>query len=163
MAGLGWIGRQSLLVTREFGTFVLLCELVIDCEVDYYDEPLPEQDRCGACRRCVELCPAQAINENRTIDARRCIACRTIECDDAGEEPLSGWIFGCDVCQSCCPHNKCTPLAALDDLKPIFEPPTADEWQQMSESQFEERTQDTPFRRSSLERVQRYALINKRG
>lgn len=77
-AGLGWIGRQSLLVTPEFGTFVLLGELVLTEPCDRYDTPY-EGTGCGTCRRCVEHCPTAALPGDRMIDARRCISCRTIE------------------------------------------------------------------------------------
>lgn len=154
LAGIGRVGRQSLIVTPQFGTFVLLGELVIDHEVDRYDEPLRgDTNPCGECRRCVDMCPAKAINDNRTIDARRCIACRTIECSDPGSEPLHGWIFGCDVCQSCCPHNKMTPLATNPDMQPIITPPTAVEWLSMNEEQFARFTQGTALKRSSLARI----------
>lgn len=81
-AGLGWIGRQSLLVTPQLGAFVLLGELVLDAACDVYDEPLAGAG-CGDCRRCVEACPAGAVCDDRAIDARRCISCHTIS-DAAG-------------------------------------------------------------------------------
>ena len=98
-AGLGWIGRQSLLVTPRFGSFVLLGELVLDAACDRYDEPLAGAG-CGSCRRCVEACPTGAVCNDRAIDARRCISCHTIERTPAAEIALDGWIFGCDACQS---------------------------------------------------------------
>ena len=101
-AGLGWIGRQSLLVTPRFGSFVLLGELVLDAACDRYDEPLAGAG-CGSCRRCVEACPTGAVCDDRAIDARRCISCHTIERTPAAEIALDGWIFGCDACQSRCP------------------------------------------------------------
>ena len=92
-AGLGWIGRQSLLVTPRFGSFVLLGELVLDAACDRYDEPLAGVG-CGSCRRCVEACPTGAVCNDRAIDARRCISCHTIERTPAAEIALDGWIFG---------------------------------------------------------------------
>ena len=77
-AGLGWIGRNSLLVTPEFGSMLLLGELVINEAVDEYDVP-KEYVGCGECRRCIDACPNGAISEERYIDTRRCISCRTIE------------------------------------------------------------------------------------
>ncbi len=160
-AGLGWIGRQSLLVTPQFGTFVLLGELVIDAELDSYDTPL-EGRSCGSCRSCLDSCPAQAINDNKTIDARRCIASRTIEFDDCGMAPLYGWVFGCDVCQSSCPHNQSTPIYINEDMRPIITPPSAGEWQAMSAEDYESFTAGTPMRRSSLERIKRAIECNKK-
>ncbi len=158
-AGLGWIGRQSLLVTPSYGTFVLLGELVISSEVDRYDEPFVG-DGCGECRACVNSCPAHAITDERCIDARRCISARTVEMDDFSDEPLGGWIFGCDGCQSCCPHNRKTPLYTNHNMRPIVTPPTANGWQQMSVEEFDKLTFSTPLRRSSLERIQRLLGIN---
>lgn len=153
-AGLGWIGRQSLLVTPKYGTFVHLAELVIDQECDQYDKPL-EGVGCSECRACVRHCPAGAINPNRTIDARRCIACRTIESVEQSDEPLHGWIFGCEECQSCCPHNRNTPLTEHPDFKPIFSPEELPEerWLEMSEEEFSEILGSTPITRSGLERI----------
>ncbi len=158
-AGLGWIGRQSLLVTPEFGSFVLLGELLLDQEVDLYDAEY-QGDKCGSCRRCVDSCPASAINDNKTIDTRKCIACRTIELQDAGNESLAGWVFGCDICQRCCPHNQRTPLAQNVEMQRRFDPPTSDEWMAMDDDKFEKLTLGTPLKRSSLQRIPRYAKMN---
>ncbi len=145
-AGLGWIGRQSLLVTKQYGSFVLLGEIVIDQAVDRYNEATMESG-CGECRRCVDSCPVGAINEDRTIDARRCISCRTIECDDVGVEPLHGWIFGCDECQRCCPYNQRTPYFTNPDMRPIITPPTKEAWEAMSSEARDKMIQGTPLRR----------------
>ncbi|MBQ5715140.1 MAG: tRNA epoxyqueuosine(34) reductase QueG, partial [Alistipes sp.] len=104
-AGLGWIGRQSLLVTPEYGTYVLLGELVLNAEVDELDKPL-EGVGCGECRRCMDACPTGAIVKPMTINTSRCISCHTIEAEPSAEINLNGWIFGCDECQNCCPYNK---------------------------------------------------------
>lgn len=152
-AGLGWIGRQSLLVTPQFGTYVLLGEIVIDGEFDQYDTP--SQQSCpDGCRKCVDNCPTQAIGNDKTIDARRCIASRTIEFEDCGDpETLYGWLFGCDICQRSCPRNAATPLFCNLDMQPILTPPTLDDWKEMSQAEFEEYTAGTPLRRSSAIRI----------
>lgn len=106
--GLGWIGRNTLLVSPDWGTFCSLGELVIDQEADVYDTPLP--NRCGDCQRCVASCPNGALaQEGRPcLDARRCASYHTIE-NRAESLPqgiaLSGYAFGCDVCQLACPYN----------------------------------------------------------
>ncbi len=160
-AGLGWIGRQSLLVTPQYGTFVLLGELLIDRETDHYDEAFGQESGCGECRRCIEACPTGVINEDRTIDTRGCIACRTIEHDSAGDMPLSGWVFGCDECQRCCPYNRSTPFAHSLEMKPILSPMRAEEWLSMGEDEFVRYAQGTPLKRSSLGRIQHNIKINK--
>lgn len=155
-AGLGWIGRQSLLVTREYGTTVLLGALVLCDDVDSYDEPY-EGDGCGECRRCIEGCPNGAIGPNRTIDTRRCISRLTIERepimpDDCG---LHGWIFGCEECQNVCPYNHSKPLATLPAIAPSFDPREmgAEHWLSMRSEEFSERFGHTPMSRSGLDRV----------
>lgn len=160
-AGLGWIGRQSLLITEQYGTFVHLGELVIDQECDHYDSPI-EGRSCGECRACINRCPAGAINPNLTIDARRCIACRTIENVEESSSSLAGWIFGCEECQSCCPHNRHTPLATSPKFTPTIavEELTAERWLNMSEEEFTRMFGLTPLTRSGLERIQR-AIYNK--
>lgn len=154
-AGLGWIGRQSLLVTPRFGTYVLLGELLLGDEADAYDVPFAGS-RCGRCRNCLESCPTGAIVAPRVIDAGRCIACHTIEKEPAAEVDLDGWIFGCDRCQSCCPHNQKAPLQTNPAFAPLFDPlvMTPGQWLSMRQEEFRTRFGATPLTRSGLERLQ---------
>ena len=154
-AGLGWIGRQSLLVTPEYGTFVLLGEIVINEECDSYDVPLVSVG-CGECRRCVEACPNSAVKE-RHIDTSRCISCATIEREGEGEKaPLHGWVFGCDECQTVCPYNRKAPLATNHRFAPQYNPIelTSEWWLSLSKEGFLERFGGTPLERAGLERMQ---------
>lgn len=153
-AGLGWIGRQSLLVTPRFGSFVVLGELVLCDETDRCDRPL-ETAGCGTCRRCVESCPAGAIGGERMIDARRCISCHTIERSPAEHVDLHGWIFGCDACQSCCPYNRRAPHHSHPGFDPLFDPReiTPDQWEAMDEQTFAQRFGRTAVTRSGLEKI----------
>ena len=153
-AGLGWIGRQSLLVTPQFGTFVLLGEIVLDEECDSYDQPLATVS-CGECYRCVDACPNGAVKE-RHIDTSRCISCATIERrNEERELPLHGWIFGCDECQTICPYNRKAPLATNPRVAPIFDPRamTPNDWLSLSEEEFSEKLGSTPLERAGLERL----------
>lgn len=154
-AGLGWIGRQSLLVTPEFGTFVLLGEIVLCQESDSYDEPYKGVG-CGECRRCIDACPNSAIC-NGHIDTRRCISRATIEKESDSHTECHGWIFGCDECQSICPYNRCAQKASHPVTTPIFDPLslTPDSWAKMTVEEFQERFGTTPLSRSSLDRIQR--------
>ena len=154
-AGLGWIGRQSLLVTPEYGTFVLLGEIVVTEECDSYDVPLVSVG-CGECRRCEEACPNSAVKE-RHIDTSRCISCATIEREGEGEKaPLHGWIFGCDECQTVCPYNRKAPLATNHRFAPQYNPIelTSEWWLSLSKEEFSERFGGTPLERAGLERMQ---------
>ena len=155
-AGLGWIGRQSLLVTPQFGTFVLLGELLLCDEADAYDAPLAGPGTgCGSCRRCMEACPTGAVVAPRTIDTHRCISCHTVERAPEASVDLHGWIFGCDACQSVCPHNRSTPQHRNRAFDPCFDPLdfSPARWQRMSEAEFAERFGGTPLTRSGLERI----------
>ena len=158
-AGLGWIGRQSLLITPQYGSFVLLGELLLCDACDAYDAPL-EGVGCGSCRACMEHCPTGALVAPCCIDTRRCIARHTVEretADPAARPSLHGWIFGCDACQSCCPHNRQSPQhrnPAFDPLvDPLDWPP--ERWQQLTEARFTELFGTTPLTRSGLQRIRR--------
>ena len=154
-AGLGWIGRNSLLISPDYGSMLLLGELVIDEEVDEYDAA-KEYIGCGECRRCVEVCPNGAISEGRYIDTRRCISCRTIEPMAEGESiELDGWIFGCDACQVVCPYNQRAKLHTNPHFDPIVDPLSLDveAWRAMSEEEFNSLAGTTPMTRAGLERI----------
>ena len=155
-AGLGWIGRQSLLVTPQYGSYVLLGELILTEEADRYDTPF-EESRCGTCRSCIDNCPTGAVTAGRTIDTGRCISCRTIEREQPGETDLHGWIFGCDACQSCCPWNRRAPQHRNAAFDPVFDPLTMDAgaWLGMDEAAFEALCGRTPLTRSGLDRIRR--------
>ena len=154
-AGFGWIGRQSLLITPRYGSFVHLCELIINEEFDHYDQPM-QGVGCGSCRACIEACPTGAILENeRMISTARCIACHTIERQPATRIDLDGWIFGCDSCQTCCPHNRRTPMHRHVAFDPLFDSRnmTSEDWLSMSEEAFSQRFATTPLTRSGLKRI----------
>ena len=153
-AGLGWIGRQSLLVTPRHGTYVLLGELLLTDDADAYDPPF-EGSRCGRCHNCIESCPTGAIVAPKVIDTGRCISCHTIEKEPTEGIGLDGWIFGCDRCQSCCPHNQKAPMHTNPAFDPVFDPLAmdAEAWLAMDETEFEARMGTTPLTRSGLARI----------
>src|SRR5690606_25642973 len=107
-AGLGWLGKNSLLLNREMGSFFFLAELIIDLDASP-DVPLAK-DYCGTCTACVDACPTDAIVGNGVIDGSRCISYLTIELKDAIPDEFAGkmenWAFGCDICQDVCPWNR---------------------------------------------------------
>lgn len=161
-AGLGWIGRNSLLVNPRYGSMVHLGELVIDDEVDEYDIPMSGVG-CGSCRACVDACPNGAIRDNCTIDTRRCISCRTIERGAEGDTtPLHGWIFGCDACQSVCPFNQHAPMHTNPKFDPIVDPTalSVEGLSTMSEECFAQLVGHTAMMRAGLVRLQHNAKRN---
>jgi len=120
-SGLGWIGKHSLLISKEYGSFVFLGELIIDLELEYDKEIVP--DHCGSCTRCLDICPTKAIIAPHKIDARRCISYLTIESrdeiSDEFRDKMGNQIFGCDICQDVCPWNKKITPTQAEEFKPI--------------------------------------------
>lgn len=108
-AGLGWIGKHSNLITQELGSWVFLGEILLNLELEYDNEPVP--DHCGTCTLCIDACPTSAIVEPYVVDSRKCISYATIELRDEELPPpivenLNGWLYGCDICQDVCPWNR---------------------------------------------------------
>jgi len=110
-AGLGFIGKNGLLIHPKWGTQVFIATFILGDEVDTYDSPLPRQ--CGSCTLCLEACPTQAIVRPGVVDSARCLSYQTIENAGAVPEPLRPafrfTVFGCDLCQTCCPWNRKPP------------------------------------------------------
>jgi epoxyqueuosine reductase len=152
-AGLGWIGKNTSLISPHSGSFFLLAEMMWDVELEP-DPPLTH-DFCGTCRRCITACPTGCILPNRTLDARRCISYLTIE--NKGTippelRPASGnWIFGCDICQQVCPWNQRFARGVGD---PAFTPqsqfvlPALLEELQLSPQAFNQKFRSSPILRA---------------
>lgn len=127
-AGLGFRGKNTLLISRETGSFNFICEIVtdLDLEASGFAKATPDKEiTCGNCTRCVDICPTNALPEPYHLDARKCISYHTIE--NRGEIPVElavkfgEWLFGCDLCQTICPYNKKVDPSALKVFKE-FEP-----------------------------------------
>ena len=159
-AGLGWIGKNTMLIRPEAGSFFFIGSVFTDLELEL-DEAL-DLDRCGSCTRCLEACPTGALIEPRTLDATRCISYLTIEqkgpIPDELAERFEGYAFGCDICNDACPWNErfagptgvagFAPAAALEGSGPEF-------FETMEEGEFSERFGDSPLQRPGLQGMRR--------
>ena len=106
-SGLGWIGKNSMLITKKQGSFYFIAELIVDLELE---PDLPTTDHCGTCTACIDACPTDAIVQDKVIDSNKCISYLTIELRDniplSFKNDMEGWAFGCDICQDVCPWNR---------------------------------------------------------
>ena len=159
-SGLGWIGRNGNLITKQNGSFFFIATLIVDVEL-LYDDPFAK-DFCGSCRKCIDACPTEAISENKTINGSKCISYFTIELkDEIIPEEMKGkfqnWMFGCDTCQDVCPWNrfskphKETQFSPLPELLNL----TTKEWEEISEEMFKRIFNHSPLSRSKHKGVQR--------
>ena len=159
-AGLGWIGKNTMLIRPQSGSFCLIGSVFTDLPLT--PAKAEDFDRCGGCTRCLDACPTQAFVEPRVLDATRCISYLTIESRQPIPEPMAermeGWAFGCDICNDVCPWNvrfaEPTPVAAYRDRGAI---PTGDPefFERMTSEEFTARFADTPLERPGLSGMRR--------
>lgn len=159
-SGLGWIGKNGNLITKNSGSFFFIATLITDLEL-VPDDPFAA-DFCGSCTRCIDACPTEAILPEKKVDGSKCISYFTIELkDEIIPSSLHGkfqnWLFGCDVCQDVCPWNRFSkphhepqfnPLPELLDL-------STREWETMTEEAFKKIFKHSPLRRAKLKGIQR--------
>ncbi|WP_371187758.1 tRNA epoxyqueuosine(34) reductase QueG [Thalassotalea maritima] len=161
-AGLGWVGKHSLLINEQAGSWFFLGELLVDI-------PLPtnkaSDNQCGSCVACLKICPTQAIIEPYVVDARRCISYLTIEMKGSIPEQyrklMGNRIYGCDDCQLVCPWNKYGQITTEDDFKPRNNFDHAELLQLFAwtEQQFLDNTQGSPIRRIGYQSWQRNIAV----
>jgi epoxyqueuosine reductase len=168
-AGIGWQGKNSNVLTRDWGSWFFLGEVIVDIELDY-DEPYAAE-YCGTCTKCLDACPTQAIVQPKVVDARKCISYLTIELKPDQEVPqefhadMGNLIFGCDICQDVCPWNK---RFAQPTDEAAFQPrphnlhPKLSELAEMDVGEFREKNRKSPIKRAKLEGLKRsVGIANK--
>ncbi len=152
MAGIGWIGKNSMLINPKFGSYVFIGEIITDLELEY-DEPM--NNLCGGCTRCIEACPTEAIIKDGVIDSNKCISYWTIEnktinMPEEMADKFEDNIFGCDICQEVCPWNK----FSIPHDQPAFEPHEGlknmnkEKWHALTEEQYR-----SLFKKSAVKRA----------
>lgn len=163
-AGLGWIGKNSCLITPDSGSYVFLSEILIN--LDFDSDPIFETDHCGTCARCIEACPTECILPNRTIDSNTCISYLTIENRKAIPEEyrkaMNGWIFGCDICQQVCPWNirfAETPNPNYFEIKKNIKSIDFANALKLEKQQFKKEFENSPILRTKYEGFIRNFLI----
>ncbi len=159
-AGVGWVGKNTCVINERIGSWLLLGEIITTLALPADD---PAVDRCGTCTRCIDACPTDAITGPYQVDARRCISYLTIELREEipleFQKSLSGWLYGCDICQDVCPWNGRVPVATDDALRPRFATGTVDLREVMGWTQedYQRRLRHSAMRRVKLPVLQRNA------
>lgn len=157
-SGLGWIGKNSNLLTQQVGSFYFVAELIVDLELEY---DAPVTDHCGTCTACIDACPTEAIVQPYVVDGSKCISYLTIELKNEipseFEGTLDDWMFGCDVCQDVCPWNR----FSKSHREPLFDPNpellsfTKKDWEEITEDVFKKVFQKSAVKRTKLSGLRR--------
>ncbi|MFH6970408.1 tRNA epoxyqueuosine(34) reductase QueG [Flavobacterium petrolei] len=157
-SGLGWIGKNSNLLTQKVGSFYFIAELIIDLDLDYDN---PTTDHCGTCTACIDACPTDAIVAPYVVDGSKCISYFTIELKENIPHEMKGkfddWAFGCDVCQDVCPWNKFSKA----HNEPLFNPNpellsmSKKDWIEITEETFKSVFKNSPLKRAKFQGIKR--------
>ncbi|MFV0345117.1 MAG: tRNA epoxyqueuosine(34) reductase QueG [Bacteroidales bacterium] len=153
LADFGWIGKNSMLINKDIGSFTFIGELVLNIELKY--DSAEYKDRCGSCTKCIDACPTKAIIPNeRMVDAEKCISFQTIEkkgeIDPDIAKLTQGYIFGCDICQDVCPWNNKATLHNTPEFNPIPEIFNLDK---ISKTEFKKAFKHSPLQRKGYEGI----------
>ena len=158
-AGIGWIGKHSLLITKQQGSFFFLAELIVDIELEY--DIAFATDHCGTCTACIDACPTNAIVENKVVDGSKCISYFTIELKDAipmqYKDKFDDWMFGCDICQDVCPWNRFSKKHNEAKFTPNKKMLSMNrkEWKEITEEVFNELFRYSAVKRTKYEGLKR--------
>jgi epoxyqueuosine reductase len=157
-SGLGWIGKNSNLITQKVGSFYFIAELIIDLELEY---DAATTDHCGNCTACLDACPTQAIIAPYQVDGSKCISYYTIELKENLPDEMKGklndWAFGCDVCQDVCPWNRFSKAhnEPLFQANPELLSFSKQDWEEITADTFQKVFKDSPLKRTKWEGLKR--------
>jgi len=158
-AGIGWVGKNSNIISKKSGSFFFLAELIIDLELAY-DTPFVT-DHCGTCTKCIDACPTEAILSPFIIDANKCISYLTIELKEeipkTFDSKMDNWMFGCDICQDVCPWNR----FSVPHAEPAFQPGEnllqmkREDWMDITEDVFKQIFKNSAVKRTKFKGLTR--------
>lgn len=157
-SGLGWVGKNSLLLNQKMGSFFFLAEVILDVELDY---DAPVSDHCGTCTKCIDACPTQAIPEAFVVDGSKCISYLTIELKNEIPNSFQGkfedWVFGCDICQDVCPWNRFSNSnnESAFSPHPDLNQMSKKDWEEITEEVFQAVFRKSPLKRTKYSGLQR--------
>jgi len=158
LSGLGWIGKNSLLINKRMGSYFFLAEIICDLKLDYDNEV---SDHCGKCTKCIDACPTDAIREAQVIDANKCISYLTIENKEnipaEFNKQLNDFIFGCDICQDVCPWNRFSQPHNEKQFNPKSEliEFTKKDWKELTKETFDIIFKDSAVKRAKFKGIKR--------
>ena len=157
-SGIGWVGKNANLITKQTGSFYFLAEIICDLELL---EDYETTDHCGSCRKCIDACPTDAIVADRVIDGSKCISYATIELKNEIPAHFKGkmedWMFGCDICQDVCPWNRFSKPHQQEKFKPnsMLQNLEKSDWQKLSQELFSEIFRKSPVKRTKFAGLKR--------
>ncbi len=158
-SGLGWIGKNSMLINKSQGSFFFLAEMFLDIPLEA-DGPI--KDYCGTCTRCIDACPTSAIIGDRIVDSNKCISYLTIELKDeiipsTFSNQMENWMFGCDICQDVCPWNRFSKENTEERFTPKYDllNMNEEEWIQLNESTFQLLFKNSAVKRTKFKGLKR--------
>lgn len=157
-SGIGWVGKNANLITKQSGSFYFLAEII--CDLDLTEDKLTT-DHCGTCRKCIDACPTEAIVSDKIIDGSKCISYATIELKneipESFKNKMEDWMFGCDICQDVCPWNRFSVPHHQEKFKPNhhLKSYTKQDWQEISQEIFSEIFRKSPVKRTKFAGLKR--------
>lgn len=157
-SGIGWVGKNANLITKQNGSFYFLAEIICDLSLVY---DTPTTDHCGSCRRCIDACPTGAILSERNVDGSKCISYATIELKnelpDFFQNKMDDWMFGCDVCQDVCPWNRFSKPHSQSKFMPndFLKTFQKDNWKELTPELFSEIFRKSPVKRTKFSGLMR--------